>query len=76
METQNIQYRIEYFIVGDGHKPNTVLTLTTEKHGTTEQIADVLNQLKQRLRKDGLKLDDVIIYKLTRDKPLMHHGDQ
>ena len=69
MEKQIVQYRVEYFEIGNGRHPNTVVTIDTARPDTTGQIADVLEQIKRILRKDNLKLDDIIVYKLTRNAP-------
>lgn len=69
MEKKTVQYRVEYFEIGNGRHPNTVITIDTSRPDTTGQIADVLDQLKRILRKDNLKLDDIIVYKLTRNIP-------
>lgn len=62
-----VKYRVEYFVIGKGREPNIVLTITTDRSGTMEQIADVLDQLKNTLREEKLKIDDIIIYKLIRE---------
>ncbi len=66
MPNELVKYRIEYFLIGNGHEPNTVVEVVTKKTGTTAQIGDVLEQLKRIISKEQLKLDDIIVYKMTR----------
>lgn len=66
MPNEEAKYRIEYFMIGNGHEPNTVVEVVTKKTGTAAQIGDVLEQLKKIISKEQLKLDDIIVYKMTR----------
>lgn len=64
--TECKRYSVEYFVIGNGEQENTIEIIDTSKALFSDQMGEILAELKKRLRQDKLKLDDIIIFKITR----------
>ena len=57
-------YCVEYAPIGSGNAPKITEVINTSKMIHGDQIAEILLELKERLKVSGLDFADIIIYRV------------